>query len=612
MRPLLLIAVLGVACTVQSQQPNLKGQDVRLTVIHTADIHSRLFPYRFSPGRTDQNYGLALGQGPYGGMPRIGWIIKDIRAHSARSIWLDSGDAFQGAPVFNEFHGEVEFRSLSLLGLDGAVVGNHEFDQGANNLYEQIVNWADFPLLAANYAFDDPKTPNAPKLGQVVEPYQIYDVDGVIVGVIGMAAEQSILSLYEGGNSAGVRPLDNDETMRSYVAMLRPACDLIVVLSHLGLDQDEGLAPNEVTDDNENMPLDGVDLILGGHLHIVLNPPKIQQIDRNGFPTLLVHSGAFAKYVGRLDLVVHIGDDNNDPAKRSHITAFSYDNLPVTCGYRAHPDTDPCPNPVDPETLAMLQPYSVQLNQDIDLHGVFAYANIAAGDKIMRSDTTGGDSQLGNLVARSMQLTEGVDADFAVTNSLGIRTDFEQGPIDHEALYNVFPFENTIVIMYLSGNEVKEMLDFNARKSSERGCRSQIQVAGLAFTMVCGSDPRAEDIYVGEKCRMADGVSIDTSKCTPVIPEGLYRVAVNDYIAAGGSGFSVLKRNTSKFNTGIPLRAGLMDYVRGLTGNKCPADLVDIANSSTPQPKVVDEYGNITCLDTNTEPHDARIISRAE
>src|ERR1043165_6568400 len=116
------------SCTVDRKQPNLVGQDIRLTVIHTADIHSRLFPYTFDPNGFDQGFGLLPQNAPFGGIARISSVVKTIRKDAARSLWLDSGDAFEGAPVFNEFKGEAEFRALSLAGLDGAVVGNHEFD----------------------------------------------------------------------------------------------------------------------------------------------------------------------------------------------------------------------------------------------------------------------------------------------------------------------------------------------------------------------------------------------------------------------------------------------------------------------------------------------------
>ena len=595
--PAVLLACVAAACTTQRDEPKLIGQDVRVTVIHTADIHSRLFPYKFVPNRTDQNFGLVPEEAPFGGIGRIGAIVKEERARAARSIWLDSGDSFEGAPVFNVYKGEVEYRALSELGLDTAVIGNHEFDLGANNLYDKLTKYARFPVLAANYYFDDPSTPAKPKLAEVVQPYQIFDLDGVRVGVIGMGNTDTLTSIYEGGNSLGFRPLDSGETVTKYVSLLRPAVDLVVILSHMGLDADEGLTASQVQDENTTLPLDGVDLILGGHLHIVLNPPKVAQVDAYGHPTVLVHSGAFAKYVGRLDLVVNVGSDNADPKKRSYIKAFKYDNLPVSC----KPDAKGvCQNPVDPEVQAMIQPYDFALHSMLDLDGVFAYVTSAA--KILRNDTSGGDSQLGNLVARSMQLTPGVNTDFALTNSLGIRADFEYGPLTLEDMYNVFPFENTIVVMFLSGTEIQETLNFVARKSSDRGCKTQVQVAGLWFTMVCGANPHAEDIVIGENCRKSDG-SVDKAKCQEVIPEGLYRVAVNDYIAAGGSGFTVLKRNTSKLNTGISLRAGLQNYIRTLSA--CPADLKDPLPPKLP---LVEEYGTITCLDASVEKHDARIL----
>src|SRR3954451_22813918 len=103
-----VVAVLALsACTVDKPQPNLVGQDIRLTIIHTSDIHSRLFPYNFVPNTFDQAYGLLPANGPFGGVARISTLVKRIRSTANRSLWLDSGDAFQGAPVFNEFKGEV-------------------------------------------------------------------------------------------------------------------------------------------------------------------------------------------------------------------------------------------------------------------------------------------------------------------------------------------------------------------------------------------------------------------------------------------------------------------------------------------------------------------------
>jgi len=601
-----VLALALAGCTVQQPQPSLVGQDIRLTVIHTSDIHSRLFPYTFVPNSFDQGYGLLPANAPFGGIARISTLVQSIRETSNRSLWLDSGDCFQGAPVFNEFKGEAELRALTVAGLEGAVLGNHEFDLGAKNLFEKIDNWAGFPVLAGNYAWDDPpataKNADGRSLRDVVAPYAIYNVQGLKVGVIGMGNTSTITSIYEGGNSLGFRPLADNEALDRWVRILRPQVDLVVVVSHLGLDEDENLTAAEVSDPNAALPLQGVDLVLGGHLHIVTNPPKIIPNDAVGHNTVVVHSGAFAKYVGRLDLVVHVGSNNGDPDTRSRITSFNYINKPVD---KTIPD--------DPKVANLMWPYSVQINQDIDLNGVFSWvAPAGAGEKILRSDASGGDSQLGNLVARSMQLQDGVEAEFALTNSLGIRADFERGKLTIEQMFNVFPFENTIVVMYLSGVEIQDTLDFVARRSSERGCRTQAQVAGITFDMVChgacpnGETACAKNIYIGDHCRKDGNPDnlVDPARCAPLLSTSLYRVAVNDYIAAGGSGFEVLKRNSSKQDTGVSLRDSLRVYLNRQT--KCTTQ-PDEDDKSTPKRSVIDHYGAISCLDENIEPHDGRI-----
>jgi 5'-nucleotidase/UDP-sugar diphosphatase len=608
---LALAGASAAGCTVNREQPDLVGQDIRLTFIHTSDIHSRLFPYYFIPNSFERADGLLQNNGPFGGIARIATLAKQIRATSGRSLWLDSGDCFQGAPVFNMFKGEAEMRALSLAGMDGAVIGNHEFDLGSTNLFEQIDNWAQFPLLAANYLWEDPANPDARSLKDVVEPYQIYDVEGIKVGVIGMANWSSMTGIFEGGNSLGLRPLDDKQVVEKYVHLLRPVVDVLVVVSHLGLEEDEGLSAADVTDENEALPLAGVDLVLGGHLHIVTDPPKIIPNDDQGNTTIVVHSGAFAKFVGRLDLVIRVGEDNGDPAKRSRIRSFAYENIPVDSTI-----------PDDPAVTELLWPYSVAINRDIDLDGVFAFVNTQGDTKITRNDQSGGDSQLGNLVARAMQTRSGVEAEFAMTNSLGVRADFERGPLNVEQMFNVFPFENSITVMYLSGSEIQETLDFVARKSAERGCRTQAQVSGIWFDMVCRGDcpdpdptddyvptACAKNIYLGENCRngLPDG-DIDPAICRPVVPSGLYRVAVNDYISRGGSGFDVLKRNTSKQDTGVALRDALVVYMRSI--GKCADDVVDFTD---PESRTVkSRWGDVACITEAVEAHDGRIRPRFE
>ena len=689
----LVLASAFAGCTIETPTPNLAGQDVSLTIVHTSDTHSRYFPYFFAPGAIDKGLGLQPAAGRdtavVGGIARVSTVAQCIRGRmtgplcdqiadktgppAVRSMHLDSGDIFEGAPVFNVFAGEVETRAMTQLGLTAMVIGNHEFDKGAVNAFTQFQRFAGFSILAANYDFGDPSNPLLTKFSQIVPPYYVTNLGGIKVGVIGMANLSSIQGIIEGGNSLGIRPIEAKSALAATAAALRPQVDLLVVVSHLGLDEDENVsaADAESRDQNQEIAIDGVDVIFGGHLHIVLNPPKqLQRIDgltgQETGSTVLCHSGAFAKYVGRLDLVVHI-PTAEEKAAGTHGTVKSY-------AYTLVPVDDSIPD--DPEMLDLLDPYATKMNSYLNLSQTYAVIPCKATDqtcaKVLRTNPEGGDSQLGNLVAESMRVREDVSADISVTNSLGIRTDFESGALTLEQMYNVFPFENTITTMYLSGFEIQQMLDFIAARSSERGCNAQSQVAGIFFDMVCATDDRecntrlggpgacSKNIYVGDRCRVDASGNVDpsatidpaTTRCKPLNLDAEYRLAVNDYIANGGSGFSVLKRNTTKFNTGISLRNALIDYIRGytdsanqkhscspadynnVTGVKCRNSLGEVVDCTTEccchddasgaaacgktcaayqgceqagRSPVTFDYSDITCIDDTVQPTDGRI-----
>lgn len=542
--------------------PVLTGVDTRVTFLHTSDIHSRLFPFDLAPTATDRSLGMHEANGPFGGAARLAYLIKRERARAERVLHFDSGDCFQGAPIFNQNLGEAELRFMSLIQAEAVVIGNHEFDAGAQNYADKLERWATYDNLAANYLYPDPNDPNNHNLGALSQPYTIYNLGGLKIAVIGMANLGSLSSIGEGGNSLDITPLEQNETVREYVSLLHGSVDLIAVVSHLGLSEDEELVtgyektvwedrvhPNwDVIEDLGDgrvevwVPgIEHIDIIMGGHLHIVLNPPKMLT-DNLGREVILTHSGAFAKYLGRLDFVVR--DDGEYGGKRV-----------VTHKYQAFPVDDRLSPYEDVRVTEMLEPYLIELNQRLDLKRVIAYAP----QTIMRRSQTGnGDSALGNIVAEAMRTRRRVEAEFSVTNTLGIRDNFYAGPITLEDMFNVFPFENTLTVMYLSGVELQEMVDFITERSAGRGCQSQAQVAGLSFTMNCGQvltndrNPPEEYVSPGEEILVND---------FPFELAATYKVATNDYIAKGGSGFKVLRRNTTKLDTGVSLRDALIDYL---------------------------------------------------
>jgi 5'-nucleotidase len=639
-------------CASDAPATQLHGQ-IHLTLIHTSDLHSRLFPYSLKLGQVDAGLGLgeALTITNVGGAARISHIIGRERARSSRVLHLDGGDCFQGAPVFNFYSGEAEIRALGAMGVDGMIVANHEFDRGALNLGIQLQNFASFPVLAANYLLEDASQPGASPLGTVLQPFAVYNVEGLRVGVIGMGNLSSLTSIYDSPNRLGITPLNTTEVAQFYVDLLRPSVDLLVFVTHLGLEVDQRMIQSTT----------GIDVVLGGHNHIVLQPPKrvrdcsahfdsktghhfIELLSPNaddyeaacdadsdcttgycscsreacvegaaGYPeclgqtlrcvdegrcmarrycepreVTLAHSGAFAKYVGRLDLVVSDDPEDMDPSvTRDPLNGFEV----VSQSFQLFPVNDTVPE--DPVVASLLEPYAQGLDSLANLDLLVGYAL----DGSRRVSTTGGDSPLGNLIATAMWLRLGIQTDFSLTNTTGIRADLVPGPVTVEQMYNIFPFDNSISKMQLSGVEVQDLFDFVARRSAGRGCVSQVQIAGARVVVDCTrlvdeSDPSsqrgvASNIYVGvrqpvvacdtdsdcpgEAAAKLGSCDVEARVCyQPIDPVGSYELATSNYLAQGGSGFRVLQRNTTQFDTLVQQRDALIDYIRA--GNPCGAD----------------------------------------
>ncbi|MBP5201956.1 bifunctional metallophosphatase/5'-nucleotidase [bacterium] len=473
-----------------------------------------------------------------GGIARAKTVIEEIREKHSRNgvpvLYLDSGDTFQGAPEFNLYKGDIEMLSMQKLGVDAMVIGNHEFDNGTGGLVSAYKKSGGFPLLASNYLFDNDGNKG---LMDISSPYLIAFAGGLTVGIVGVANDSSLNSGYQVGGSMGLNFLDPIETTQSYVNSLRPLVDIIVILSHQGLDGDYKIAEK----------VKGVDLILGGHHHVVLDPPKILK-GPDGRDVIVVHSGVNLKVVGELEIAV----------QNKRIVWHKYRTIPLTEKIEENGDF-----------VNMLKPYV----QGLDYSQYLQKKVGQAVATIVRNDPANGDSPLGNIVTTAMMNHELARAQFAVTNSMGIRADIPTGEITLEKLYEVFPFENSITTMYLSGNELKTLFDFVARKSATRGCKTQVQVAGIGVELDCNPSEELQkkyNSYALTKClQIGNTVVIDNYEV--LLPNLLFKMATNDYMGRGGSGFYMLEANTTRLDTSVSLRDAVVDFF-SLFGEINPID----------------------------------------
>ena len=224
----------------------------KITILHTNDFHSHLDPYPLDGSR---NQGL-------GGIAARSELIKKIRSVTKNVLLLDAGDMFQGTPYFNYFKGEVEIKVMSEIGYNAVTLGNHEFDAGIESL-ANVLQFAKFPIINANYDFSD-----TPMAGKTV-PNKIFDIDGIRVGVYGLGIEfNGLVPDKLIGNSKYLDALTVALAQEKHLKN-EESCDMIICLSHLGLEYSDNKISDVVLAKNTKF----TDLIIGGHTHNFMKEP---------------------------------------------------------------------------------------------------------------------------------------------------------------------------------------------------------------------------------------------------------------------------------------------------------------------------------------------------
>lgn len=258
----------------------MAAQDKTLTILHTNDTHSCIYP--LNPNLSDT---VLAGRG---GFIRRIEMLKQERKKDPDMLLFDSGDFSQGSPYYTLYKGEVELKLMNRMGYDAGTIGNHEFDFGMENLAFILRNLR-FPIVCTNYDFT-----GTPCEG-LVKPYLIIRRKGIKIGVFGLSP--ALDGLVDAQKCKGVRYLDPVKTAYDTARMLKcdKKCDLVICISHLGwLDGSQG----------EKAVIAGsryVDLVLGGHSHSYFKTLMYaKNLDGKEIPE--DQNGKHAVFVGKLKL----------------------------------------------------------------------------------------------------------------------------------------------------------------------------------------------------------------------------------------------------------------------------------------------------------------------
>jgi 5'-nucleotidase len=243
-----------------------------LTILHINDTHSHIDP---------QRSGEYKGRG--GVIEQAAFIDSVRTAAGKRNVLLvHAGDYGQGTSYFTELEGNIEIDVMNSLKFDVACLGNHEFDNGINELARRLAN-LNADVVCANYDFS--KTP----LGDIVKPYTIIKRAGKKIAVIGLLTDiMRVVDVEIAKALVYKEPADVVNSLAGYLKNEK-GCDMVICLSHLGYREDRELA-SKVSD---------VDLIVGGHSHTHLDEKQIVK-DLEGDEVVIVQNWKWGLNVGHL------------------------------------------------------------------------------------------------------------------------------------------------------------------------------------------------------------------------------------------------------------------------------------------------------------------------
>lgn len=480
-----------------------------LVILHTNDTHSLIDPDKDGKGGVLQRKA----------------IIDSVRRAEKNVVLVDAGDMVQGTLYFKYFKGAVEYPLMNMLGYDIRILGNHEFDNGLEELARNYRN-VKSSRLSANYDFTG--TP----LEGMFDPYVIKKIGGRKIGFIGINVDPE--SLISKENITGVGFKDVIKTANSTAAYLKKdkKCDLVVVVSHIGVVKDN----DKATDYDLARASENIDIIIGGHSHTVIEPGnrgKYPSLVENavGRPVLVAQTGKYGKKLGYIKIDL-------DALKSVAPDKFDYQLIDVTDRFPAEKLDKkvadfiaPFKSKVDSVNNRVIARSLYDLDSD-DRNG--GYANWTADFA----------RWFGQLKLDSMAGADGMPLhlDMGVMNVGGIRQSMPAGDVTEGQMLATFPFSNHIVITAVKGSDIIDALGVAARKGGE-GISGNVRV-------VVDGDGNLKRVVI-------DGREMD--------PDKTYNVATIDYVAAGNDDLAGFGRGKLLWRDDVEMAVPMLRYVESMT-----------------------------------------------
>ncbi|WP_083675843.1 bifunctional metallophosphatase/5'-nucleotidase [Paenibacillus borealis] len=507
---------------------------LNIVIIATSDLHGNLWGYRYEDGVDTTN----------DGMVRVASYVREIRQSGAEVILIDNGDVFQGNmltdDVFNKRLDSVHPVSVALnaMGYSAMTLGNHEFNFGLA-LIEKFRRELEFPVLAANACYHN---------GELfAEPYTLVEVQGIKIAVIGLTNPN--VPRWDGGKVEALRFGPMAETAQTIAASLRAEgkADIIMISAHAGMvaefDEEGG------SDAAEHIArlVPEADVLLVGHMHITVK-------ERIG-DTVIGGPRDRGREVVRFDLTVELGGEGPRVVNREV-------SIVDMAGWEPDPDFRSLVSEAHEETLRFIEQGGGVSSTEMD-GGVLGYATADFQPQNEISGVPAGrlqDTAVITLIQKAMLQASG--ADVAATSLFSDKADLKQGPLTYADVYRIYPFDNLLYIVTVTGKELKAYMEASAThfkqwQPGDSAISINPEVPSYLYDMFAGIDYQI-DLSQPSGSRIINVIY----KGKPLADTGQLQLAVNNYRYSSLLKASKLVSATKHWESACSIRDMLVSYIR--------------------------------------------------
>lgn len=467
-----------------------------LVIFHTNDMHARV--------QASDDGGQSIG------LAEMAAAVKAVKAQNPATLWLDAGDTFHGMPMITISKGENMVLLMNEAGFDAMTAGNHDFNYSSAQL-EKLAKQLKFPLLDANVV-------RKSNHKNIFKAYKIFKLNGIKVGVFGLSTPDTAFATNP-SNVATIDFLNPIEVSKEMIKILRPKCDVLIAITHLGVDASSSYTSERIARETE-----GIDLIVDGHSHTAL----AEGLRVND--TLIVQTGWHEYKLGKATIEV---ENHKIISKKAEL--LDADEVKAI---------NPAPDKKILTTLADVNAKAEKLLDEVIAH---SDKELSSYRLLVRRN----ESELGNLAADAFRWM--AKSDIAIANGGGLREDLPEGDVKKRNTMAIFPFGNTLRVAEIDGKTIREMLEHSVEyyPASFGGF---LDVSGMTFSY----DPsqpakqRVKEISIG-------GQPLDENKT--------YTIALVDFQTSGGDGYSMLTnlKIVGEFGTCDEILADYLNQV-GMNG----------------------------------------------